>query len=145
MSLTYVNFKMIEQPIEELSAVKFQTNSLVVQSLTAASINTRYNVAETIIFDKIFSNEDSSKAFHADTGFAAQPITISFPNTLSDGFNVTILNVDSSLDQRGSETITISSDPLINTINQSRTNSTTNTGMLIYKYNGQFYGVGTFD
>jgi hypothetical protein len=136
---------MIEQPIENLSAANFQTTDLVVQSLTATSINSRYNVAEKVVYSvKTFIDGDSSKAFHFDTGIHG-PITAIFPSSLLDGFNVTILNTDGSLELRGSDTIQLSSNVSIKTINGSLTNSTTNTGMLIYKYDNQFYGVGTFD
>lgn len=145
MSLTYVNFQMIEQPIENLSAANFQTTDLVVQSLTATSISSKYNIAEKVVYGvKTFIDSDSSKAFHFDTGVNG-PITAIFPSSLLDGFNVTILNTDGSIGQGGSDTIQLSSNVSINTINGSLTNSTTNTGMLIYKYDNQFYGVGTFD
>jgi hypothetical protein len=145
MALTYINFQMIEQPIEELSATKFQTSNLVVQALTADSIKSNYNVAENVAYDsKVFTNEDSSKAFHFDTGFTG-PIEAVFPNDLLNGFNVAILNVDNSSDKRGADTITLVADTPINTINGSQTNSITNTGILIYKYNNELYGVGTFD
>jgi hypothetical protein len=136
---------MIEQPIENLSAANFQTTNLAVQALTANTIKSNYNVAENVTYAvKIFTNEDSSKAFHFNTGFIG-PIEANFPSELSNGFNVTILNVDGSEFKSGSDTITLVATPPVNTINGSQTNSTTNTGMLIYKYDGQLYGVGTFD
>jgi hypothetical protein len=143
MGLTYLDSSMIEQPIESLTAVSFQSTDLIVQSLTASSINSKYNVAQTVSADKTFSNEDSSKAFHFNTGPGSLRAT--FPNSLENGFNITILNVDNSINQLGSNQLQLSATSLINTINGSQTNSITNTGMLVYKYDGKLYGVGTFD
>ena len=143
MALTYLDSVMIEQPIESLSLISFQSTNLLVQSLTASSISSKYNVAETVSADKTFSNQDSSKAFHFNTGPGS--LKAIFPNSLENGFNITILNVDNTINQLGSNMLELSATSLINTINSSQTNTITNTGMLIYKYNGKLYGVGTFD
>lgn len=143
MGITYLDSDMIEQPIKSLSATSLQSADLIVQSLTANSINSKYNVAETVTTNKTFNNQDSSKAFHFDTG--TNGLIATFPNELENGFNITILNVDNSNDQLGSNTLQLSATSLISTINGSQTNTITNTGMLVYKYNGKLYGVGTFD
>lgn len=140
MGLTYLDFAMVEQPIPTLSAEK-----IVTTSLTASDIKTNYTVTEVVCASqKVFTNGDSSKAFHFDTGDYGSNIIAVLPSSLTNGFNVTILNIDSTKSS-GSNTVSLSSNVAINTPNDSLTNSFTNTGMLIYKYNNEFYGVGTFD
>ena len=145
MSLTYLDFDMVEQPIEELSAKKLLIDNIQVTGLTAEFIKSNYIVAETITFPEyIFSDSDSSKAFHFDTGLAGSMLAF-FPNNLSNGFNVALLNIDST-ENNGSSTLVLSAQAgTIYSPNFSQTNSFTNTGVLIYKHDGKLYGIGTFD
>jgi hypothetical protein len=145
MPLTYLDFDMVEQPIEELSAKKLLINNIQVTGLTAEFVKSNYIVGETIdYFQKNFSNDDSSKAFHFDTGLVGNVIAF-FPNNLNNGFNVAIMNIDST-ENNGSSTIILSAETgQIYSTNFSQTNSFTNTGVFIYKYDGKLYGVGTFD
>jgi hypothetical protein len=145
MSLTYLDPQMIEQPVDLLNADNIVTTTMSVSSLSANFIRYNYTVTETVCAaQKIFSNNDNSKAFHFDTGGYGGTITAILSSGLIDGFNITILNIDSAR-SLGSNTISLSSNVSIITPNYSTTNSFTNTGMLIYKHNNEFYGVGTFD
>jgi pyridoxal/pyridoxine/pyridoxamine kinase len=145
MALTYLDPEMIEQPIDLLNADNIVTTTMAVSSLSADFIKYNYTITETVCAaQKIFSNNDSSKAFHFDTGGYGDIITAVLSSGLTDGFNITILNIDSTKNL-GSNTINLSSDVNIITPNYSTSNTFTNTGMLIYKHNNEFYGVGTFD
>lgn len=145
MPLTYLDFDMVEQPIDELSAKKLLIDNIQVTGLTASFVKSDYVVAETVdYFQRTFANSDSSKAFHFDTGSVGNIIAY-FPDNLNNGFNIAIMNVDST-ENNGSSTIILSAEtgPIYST-NFSQTNSFTNTGVLIYKHNNKLYGVGTFD
>ncbi len=145
MSLTYLDPQMIEQPVDLLNADNIVTTAMTVSSLSADFIKYNYTITETVCAaQKVFSDSDSSKAFHFDTGGYGGTITAVLSSGLTDGFNITILNIDSAR-SLGSNTVSLSSDVGIITPNYSVTNSFTNTGMLIYKHNNEFYGVGTFD
>ena len=145
MPLTYLDFDMVEQPIEELSAIKLNINNIQVTGLTAQFVKSDYIVAEKVdYFQRNFSDADSSKAFHFDTGLVGNIIAY-FPDNISNGFNVAIYNMDST-DSNGSSTVILSCETgSIKTPNFSQTNSFTNTGVLIYKHDSKLYGVGTFD
>jgi hypothetical protein len=137
--------RMIEQPIDLLNTDNIVTTTMTVDSLSANFIKYNYTITETVCAaQKVFSDGDSSKAFHFDTGDYGDIITAVLPSSLTDGFNITILNIDSTKSS-GSNTISLSSNVDIITPNYSTTNSSTNTGMLIYKHNNEFYGVGNFD
>jgi hypothetical protein len=145
MPLTYLDFDMVEQPIDELSANKLLIENIRVTGLTANFIKSDYFVAEVVNFPtKIFSDADSSKAFHFDTG-SVGVILAYFPNNLSNGFNVAVLNIDTT-ENNGSSTIILSTESgSLYTPNFSQSNSFTNTGVLIYKHDNKLYGIGTFD
>jgi YbbR domain-containing protein len=155
MGLTYLDPVMIEQPISGLTintlqstnivaGGNIQANSLTVTGTIAANnITSNYLIQSVITTDKTFDILDNSKAYHFDTGTYG-PLKAIFPGNLPNGFSVTILNVDTGKNL-SSKTITFSASKTINTPNNSNTNSLTNTGVLIYKYSNELYGVGVFD
>lgn len=85
--------------------------------------------------DIILDDTYNSKIVHIDTT-TTPSVTLSLPNTISNGFNVSIVNA-------GTGTVTISAPDGFNA--PGTTNSTSYTGMFVYKVNNQFFGVGVFE
>jgi len=109
-------------------------------NLTATNIKVTNDVVTNFIVTVLTSNytlteADKSKIFHVDTT-TTPSITITFSNSLANGYNVGLVNV-------GSGTVSLSTN---GTFNAPGTNNTSQfTSILIYKTGNQFYGVGTFE
>jgi hypothetical protein len=89
---------------------------------------------DTLNQNTILSVSDNSKAYHCDTSIS---FTVSFPEELPVGFNVSLVNI-------GTGTLFLSTDSVLNAAGTF--NETQYTGVLIYKAdNNQFYGIGVFE
>lgn len=101
--------------------------------LVSTPVIANYDVV-TVTSSRTFTNADNSKVFHFNT--TSSSLCAIFPSTLSNGFNVGIINV-------GTGTVVLSSDVTINA--PGTQNSTPYSGMFIYEVNNTFFGVGVFD
>jgi hypothetical protein len=83
-----------------------------------------------IITDKTFSNVDTNKVFHFSN---SSPLTAIFPNTLSDGFSVAIMNT-------GTSTLHLSTNNTYKAIGDVITDQYA--GAYVYKANSEIFAVG---
>jgi hypothetical protein len=111
------------------------TNNIVCTNLTATNDVVTNFIVTTADSSIIFSEDYNSKIIHLDTTTTPE-ITASFPTSLPNGFNVSLVNA-------GTGIIYLSSDDVINSAGQF--NSIQYTGMLIYKTNNKFFGIGVFE
>jgi hypothetical protein len=114
-------------------------NNSVITNLTAVNAiidNYNFDLKNITSQSYIFLSSDNSKNFHFNT--SVNPITGIFPNSLPNGFNVSIINI-------GTGTVFISSQqqPFIKALGTF--NETQYSGMLIYKHNNELFGVGVFE
>jgi hypothetical protein len=110
-------------------------NDTITDNLTATgNIVTDFSII-TADNDYIFSDNDKSKVIHFDTT-ATIEISAIFPNTLSDGFNVGVINA-------GSGVIYLSGEQIINA--PGLINSEIYTGFFVYKVNGSLFGIGSLE
>jgi hypothetical protein len=161
MSLTKLDTKMVETPTEFntvtitnlnstsianggtintsniVTTNRVTTNELVTNSLTATNVNYFVKVTTSNV---TFTSNDNSKAYHFNTNSPNTNLIAYFPNSLPNGFNVSVFNI-------GTGTITLSSDQTApNYINATgQLNETQYTGFFIYKANNELYGVGVFE
>lgn len=118
-----------------LTSTNINTTNLIVTNLTATN-NVVTNIFVVTADSSItFTDAYNSKIVHLDTTITPV-ITASFPKSLKDGFNVGLVNV-------GTGIIRLSSDDTINAFGNY--NSIQYTGMLIYKTNNKFFGIGAFE
>jgi len=125
-NITNTNLTTINLTSQNISVDTLDINSNVVSN---------FLVQSEITTDYTFSDTDKSKIFHFNTTITPL-ITAMFPGDLSNGFNVSIINT-------GIGAINLSAGLPFNAI--SEFNTTQHTGVLIYKYNNQFYGIGVFE
>jgi hypothetical protein len=118
------------------------TTNLSSNNITVSSLNIINNTTSNFLIqlevvspDITFSDSDKSKIFHINTTINPL-VTAIFPGDLSDGFNVSLINT-------GIGAINLSAGLPFNAISQF--NTVQHTGVLIYKYNNQFYGIGVFE
>jgi hypothetical protein len=110
-------------------------NDTITDNLTATgNIVTNFSII-TADNDYIFSDNDKSKVIHFDTT-ATIEISAIFPNTLSNGFNVGVINA-------GSGVIYLSGEQIINA--PGLINSEIYTGFFVYKVNGSLFGIGSLE
>jgi hypothetical protein len=123
-----------------------QNSNLLTTNLTATNNTTLGNLSVTgdVITDfKVitadndytFSDADKSKVIHFDTTTTPE-ISAIFPDSLSDGFNVGLINA-------GIGVMYLSGENIINAPGIS--NSQIYTGIFVYKVNGALFGVGSFE
>jgi len=111
------------------------TNNTSLVNLTATgNITTNFFVI-TANNNYTFSDADNSKVIHFDTTTTPE-ISAIFPNTLSNGFNVGLINA-------GIGVIYLSGQDVINA--PGNINSEIYTGMFIYKVNDDLFGVGNLE
>lgn len=125
-----------EESAEVLPTVTnyLSTSNVQVSALTVSTpVIANYDVI-TVTSSRTFTNADNSKVFHFNT--TSSSLCAIFPSTLSNGFNIGIVNV-------GTGTVVLSSDVTINA--PGTQNSTPYSGMFIYEVNNTLFGVGVFD
>ena len=118
-------------PIKQLDPRMIDpAKDVVIKSLTV----TNYTVLTSSAASITFSNADSGKTYNVNT--TTQPsVTALFPGSLSNGFNVSIINA-------GTGTIYLSAGSQLNASGSE--NSTPYSGRFIYKTNNELFGVGVF-
>lgn len=120
--------------------VNVTAENVLVNTLTSTNLVVTNNVTtnflvSTINTDYTFSDSDNSKIFHFDTT-TTPVISALFPGNISNGFNVALVNTGVGAIYL-SAGIELNAPGLFNTIQ--------NTGVLIYKHNNNFYGIGVFE
>jgi hypothetical protein len=118
-----------------LTAENTISNFLQTTDLTVTDEVVTNFLTTTITSDYVLNESDKSKIFHVDTT-TTPLITISFPDNLTNGYNVGLVNI-------GTGTVLLSTDGSFNS--PGTTNTAQYTSMLIYKTDNEFYGVGTFE
>lgn len=133
-SLTATNAQITNGTISNLVATNATTTDTSITNLTATgNIVTNFFVV-TANSSYTFLPSDNSKVYHINTG--ATQLTASFPVSLPNGFNVSIINT-------GTGIINLSSNTAFNAT--GTLNSVQYSGIFIYKTNNQFYGIGVFE
>jgi di/tripeptidase len=120
INLTAENIKGVHTEIVNLTAYGNVTTNITVLSTTA-------NI--------VFNDTYNSKIIHLDST-SSPLITATFPNTISNGFNVSLVNA-------GTGTIFISAQGGLNA--PGTINAIPYTAMFVYKVNNQFFGIGAFE
>lgn len=118
-----------------LTATNTNTNNLLATNIDVTNDVTTNLLITTLVNDYVISDNDKSKIFHIDTT-TTPAITISFPDSLPNGFNFGLVNV-------GTGTVSLSTNGTFNS--PGTTNTELYTSMLIYKTGDVFFGVGTFE
>jgi hypothetical protein len=114
--------------------ISIGNNTTLVNLTATGNVVTNFTVLSTDT-DYVFSDADKSKVVHFDTTTTTE-ISAIFPNTLSDGFNVGVINA-------GIGAIYLSGEDVINA--PGSINSEIYTGVFIYKVNGSLFGVGSLE
>jgi hypothetical protein len=131
-SLVQANSASWEESADILPTVTnyLSTSNVVISSLRV----TNYQVSATTSSNIIFTDTDSGRTFNLNTT-TTPAITAQFPGSLSNGFNVSIVNA-------GTGTIYLSAGSPLNTTGTE--NSTPFSGIFIYKTNNELFGIGVF-
>jgi hypothetical protein len=118
----------------------FNSNVITVSTITVLDkAVTNFNVTSISTNSYTLTNNDKSNIYHVDT--TTHPsVTAILPNDLNNGFNAGLINAGT-----GSIIISSTQTPFIKAQNNSNINSIQYTGMLIYKTNDEFFGVGVFE
>lgn len=118
----------------------FNSNIITVSAITVLDkAITNFNVTSISTSSYTLTDNDRSKIYHVDTT-TFSTVTAILPSTLSNGFNAGLINAGT-----GSIIISSAQTPFIKAQNNSNINSIQYTGMLIYKTNNEFFGVGVFE
>jgi len=118
-----------------LTATNASSTRLTATNLTVTNDVVTNFLITTLTNNYILTEADKSKIFHVNTT-TTPLITISLPNSLTNGYNVGLVNI-------GTGTISLSTNGVLNTPGTS--NTAQFTSILLYKTGNQFYGVGTFE
>lgn len=111
------------------------TNDTTLTNLTATGNVVSNFAILTADNDYVFSDSDNSKVIHFDTTTTPE-ISAIFPNSLSEGFNVGLVNA-------GIGVIYLSGEDVINA--PGSINSEIFTGVFVYKVNGNLFGIGSLE
>jgi len=131
-SLVRANSASWEESADILPTV---TNFLSTSNVTISSLRvTNYQVSATTSSNIVFADTDTGRAFNLNTT-TTPAITAQFPGSLSNGFNVSIVNV-------GTGSIYLSAGSPLNA--SGTENNTPYSGMFIYKTGNELFGVGVF-
>jgi hypothetical protein len=114
--------------------ISIGNNTTLVNLTATGNVVTDFTILSTDT-DYVFSDADKSKVIHFDTTTTTE-ISAIFPNTLSDGFNVGLINA-------GIGVIYLSGEDVINA--PGSINSEIYTGVFIYKASGSLFGVGSLE
>lgn len=118
-----------------LSGINLIGFNTVLTNITATNNVVSNFLIQTASNNITFNNGDNSKVYHIDTT-TTPIITAVFPETLPNGFNVSLINV-------GVGVINLSATPPLNAI--GTISSKQYTGVFVYKQNNQFYGIGVLE
>ena len=154
-SLSASNTKVTNSELTNIQSTNVQSTNIDTTSLDSVTLSGITLIASDTVFTNItatnnvvsnfliltadnnitFSNADNSKTYHINTTVTPL-LTAVFPETISNGFNVSIINT-------GIGAIELSANPPLNAI--GLVNSKQYTGVLVYKQNDQFYGIGVLE
>lgn len=109
-------------------------NTTLVNLTATGNITTNFTII-TADSNYTFSDADKSKVIHFDTTTTIEVSAI-FPSTLSDGFNVGVINA-------GIGVIYLSGEDTINSVGDI--NSEIYTGFFVYKVNGGLFSIGNLE
>jgi hypothetical protein len=133
-SLTGTNTFITDLSSDLVRSVQLSGRNLTVTNITATdNIITNFKVT-TYSTDITLSNSFNSNVAHLNTTGAT--LSVLFPSSLPNGFNVGIFNA-------GTGIIKLSAAQTLNS--QGNTNATPYTGVFVYKANNQFFGVGVLE
>jgi hypothetical protein len=128
--------------ITNFTANNINTSTLSSTNTTISGLNVLGNVETNFFIESeittssyTFSDSDKSKVFHFNTT-TTPIITAIFPSDISNGFNISIINT-------GIGVIYLSADLPFNATSQY--NTIQHTGVLVYKYNNQYHGIGVLE
>lgn len=126
----------VNSVLTNVTAVNTQITSLTSTDLLVTNNVTTNFLVSTITNNYVFSDLDNSKTYHFNTTVTPS-ITAVFPESISNGFNVSIINAGIGAVFIQGEGTGVNAPGLVNTI--------ANTGFMIYKYDNQLFGIGVFE